>query len=195
MVGVAKAVGAQSAVLNSGPEATKARFMSTALSTFKVIHLATHALAADETAAYLAAAEPAIVFGGAERGGKIQDSLLLTSEIATLDLDADWVVLSACNTAAGLRGDSEPLSGLARAFLFAGARRLLVSNWQVASHSAARLVSDTVSAMAARKRIYPAEALQDAMLSLLRDKSKAENSYPWHWASFSIVGVSASNSD
>jgi CHAT domain-containing protein len=59
------------------------------------------------------------------------DGFLIASEVAQLELDADWVVLSACNTAAGGKGDAEPLSDLARAFFCPKARSLLVSRWRV----------------------------------------------------------------
>jgi CHAT domain-containing protein len=67
------------------------------------------------------------------------DGLLTASEVAQLNLDADWVVLSACNTAAGEKSDAEAFSGLARAFYYAKARALLVSHWAVASEVAVKL--------------------------------------------------------
>ena len=64
-------------------------------------------------------------------------------EILTLKLDADWVVLSACNTAAGAEAGAEAVSGLWRAFFYAGAHALLVTNWAVMSDAATALTTDT----------------------------------------------------
>src|SRR6185436_963383 len=77
-----------------------------------------------------------------EKGSELDDGLLTASEISRLKLDADWVVLSACNTAApdGTPG-AEGLSGLARAFFYAGARSLLVSHWAVASDATVALTT------------------------------------------------------
>ena len=78
--------------------------------------------------------EPALVLTPPTQGSTDEDGLLSASEIAQLSLNADWVLLSACNTAVGAGGgEAEGLSGLARAFFYAGARRLLVSHWSVQS--------------------------------------------------------------
>ena len=79
--------------------------------------------------------EPALVLMPPKVGTKADDGLLLASEIAQLKLNADWVVLSACNTAAGEGPDGEGLSGLAKAFFYAGTRALLVSHWRISSQA------------------------------------------------------------
>ena len=73
----------------------------------------------------------------------LDDGLLTASEVAQLKLNADWVVLSACNTAAGDTVGAEGLSGLAKAFFYAGSRALLVSHWAVDSRAAVRLTTGT----------------------------------------------------
>ena len=88
-------------------------------------------------------------------------------EIAALRLNADWVVLSACNTAAGSGQGAEALSGLARAFFYAGARALLVSHWAVYSDAAVVLTTKTFATLAASPKIGRAEAFRTAMLSLI----------------------------
>jgi CHAT domain-containing protein len=107
----------------------------------------------------------------------LDDGLLTASEVAQLKLNADWVVRSACNTASGDKPGAEALSGLARAFFYAGARALLVSHWAVASDAATRLTTATVAAMNADPRIGRAEALRRAMLSYLDDTSDPRNVY------------------
>jgi len=113
-----------------------------------VLHFATHGLLSGESAAILKAkAEPALILTPPQDsapGALEEDNGLLTaSEVAQLELDADWVVLSACNTAAGERGDAEALSGLARAFFYAKVRALLVSHWEVRSDAAVKLTTGT----------------------------------------------------
>src|SRR6185295_17935018 len=92
------------------------------------------------------------------------DGLLTASEVTGLKLDADWVILSACNTAAGDAG-GEALSGLARAFFYAGARALLVSHWPVSSDAAVRLTTTAIAALEADPSIGKAEAMRRAMLA------------------------------
>ena len=117
----------------------KALSRSGELARYRVLHFATHGLLAGESEDILRAkAEPALMLtppkdGATPKELEEDDGLLTASEVAQLELDADWVVLSACNTAAGDRGDAEALSGLARAFFYAKARTLLVSHWYVES--------------------------------------------------------------
>ena len=75
--------------------------------------------------------EPALVLTIPKEATPLDDGLLTANEIAQLKLNADWVVLSACNTAAGDKPGAEALSGLARTFFYAGTRALLVSHWAV----------------------------------------------------------------
>jgi CHAT domain-containing protein len=85
-------------------------------------------------------AEPGLILSPPARATEADDGYLSASEVAQLKLDADWVLLSACNTAApdGTPG-AEGLSGLAKAFFYAGARSLLVSHWAVVSDATVRL--------------------------------------------------------
>jgi CHAT domain-containing protein len=107
-----------------------------------------------------------------------------------LKLDADWVILSACNTAADGADGAEALSGLARAFFYAGARALLVSHWAVASDATVKLITGAVGRMASDKGVGRAEAMRQSMLALI-DKGEAYETHPAFWAPFEVVGEGA----
>jgi CHAT domain-containing protein len=119
------------------------------------------------------------------------DGLLTASEVAQLKLNADWVVLSACNTIAGDKPGAEALSGLARAFFYAGARALLVSHWAVSSEAATRLTTSTFDRLKSNPNMGRAEALRQAMLAYLNDASSPRNAYPALWGPFALIGEGA----
>jgi CHAT domain-containing protein len=117
------------------------------------------------------------------------DGLLTASKIAKLKLDADWVVLSACNTAAPDGSpDAGGLSGLAKAFFYAGARSLLVSNWAVPSQATVKLVTGTVTALEKYPSIGRAEALRRAEMAMLDPANPSEFGHPMFWAPFVLAG-------
>jgi CHAT domain-containing protein/tetratricopeptide (TPR) repeat protein len=193
---VARSMGALEADLWLGARATERNLkrLSEAgqLAQYRVLHMATHALVAGELDA--AQAEPAIVLtppddDGARTDLTTGDGLLTSSEIMALKLDADWVVLSACNTAAGGLQGGEALSGLARAFFFAGARALLVSHWQVNSQAAVELVTKAFEAQR-RGGLGRAAAVRQAMLETM--KLGGVRAHPEYWAPFVIVGEGSS---
>ena len=162
------------------------------LARYRVLHFATHGLLASESETILKAkAEPALVLTPPKDGASAaelerDDGLLTASEVAQLQLDADWVVLSACNTAAGDKGDAEALAGLARAYFYAKARALLVSHWAVDSDATVELITKTVAALRTDPRIGRAEALRRSMASLI---SKGDAfAHPATWAPFVLVG-------
>ena len=103
------------------------------------------------------------------------------------------MVLSACNTIAGDKPGAEALSGLARAFFYAGVRALLVSHWAVASEAATRLTTATFDRLKYSPGIGRAEALRQAMLGYLNDTSSANNGYPGLWGPFALIGEGAAN--
>ena len=180
---IAKVLGAPPDALNLGKDASETRVKAAALREYRIIEFATHALVAGDLSGL---AEPALVLTPPDVPTEADDGLLTASEIATLKLNADWVVLSACNTAAGNAEGAEALSGLARAFFYAGARALLVSHWAVYSRAATELTTKTFAAMASTANLGRAEALRRSMLALIQDGKP-----PGYWAPFVVVGEGA----
>src|SRR5262249_3159321 len=134
--------------------------------------------------------EPGLLLTPPKTSTDTDDGYLSASEIVALKLDADWVILSACNTAAGGADNAEALSGLARAFFYAGARALLVSHWSVDSEATVKLITGAVSRMVADKSIGRAEAMRQSMLVMI-DKGELIESHPAYWSPFVVVGEAA----
>jgi CHAT domain-containing protein/tetratricopeptide (TPR) repeat protein len=155
-----------------------------ALATNKIVHFATHGAVAGEISS---ATEPGLLLTPPDKASETDDGYLSASEIASLKLDADWVILSACNTAAGDARGAEALSGLARAFFYAGARSLLVSHWEVASEPTVKLITKAVDELKHDPKIGRAEALRRSMLAALSDGKDGE-AHPSVWAPFVLVG-------
>jgi CHAT domain-containing protein len=139
--------------------------------------------------------QPALALSAPEVAGVEGDGLLTMEEILPLKLDADWVVLSACNTAAGAQAGAETASGLGRAFFYAGSRSLLVTNWAVDSASARDLVSDIFRRQAADPGLNRGEVLRQAMVALMDGPGYVENGktmytygHPIFWAPYSLIG-------
>ncbi len=177
---VARTLGASEDSIVVGQAATKDRLLAAPLQDYRVLHFATHGLVAGELDGLR---EPALVLSLPPHSDKAEDALLTASEVATLQLNADWAVLSACNTASGDKVGADALSGLARAFFFAGARALLVSHWSVDSDAAVSLTTRTFKFLAKEPQLRRAEAFQRAMLTLI-----AEGHPPSYWAPFVVVG-------
>jgi CHAT domain-containing protein len=152
------------------------------------LHFATHGLVAG---ALKGVAEPALMLTPPAAPSEEDDGLLTASEVMQLKLDAEWVVLSACNTAAGGAEGAEAMSGLARAFFYAGARALLVSHWEVESDAAVALTTKALAEFQADPRVGRAEALRRSMLALASDKGNVGNAHPSVWAPFLLVGEGA----
>lgn len=166
-----------------GADATETAVKAAPLEQASVIAFATHGLVGGS---FRDLVEPALVLTPPDSPSDLDDGLLTASEIAKLRLDADWVILSACDTSAG-DGESAPtFSGLARSFVAAGARSLLLSHWPVRDDVASRLTLDTLQG--ASKGATRAEALRRAQLAIMKDKKIPGGAHPATWAPFVLVG-------
>jgi CHAT domain-containing protein len=189
---VGKALNVPASDIHTGLEATEAAVKKAALDQYRIVYFATHALVAGDLQAFAQAkAEPALVLTIPDNSSDQDDGLLQASEISELKLNADWVVLSACNTAASDGVGAEALSGLARAFFYAGARSLVVSNWDVLDDETALLMSDLFKRSSQNKSLSHGEALQQAQLNMINHAKNDENAHPRMWAPFIVVGEPA----
>lgn len=168
-----------------GADASEAFVKSAPLDRYRVLSFATHGLLSREAADVTAGTIREMAL--ALRSGEGEDGFLTASEVAGLRLDADWVLLSACNTAGGDGDDAQGLSGLARAFFFAGARTLMVSHWLIDDAVTPALMADTMqrSGDGTEVGISRAQALRQAQLAML---SQRDTEHPFYWAPFSVVG-------
>jgi CHAT domain-containing protein len=179
--------------LHLGKDANEQLVKKTDLSGFKIVAFATHGLVPGELDGL---DQPALALSAPSVAGVEGDGLLTMQEILSLKLDADWVVLSACNTGVGAGAGAEAASGLGRAFFYAGTRAILVTNWSVHSQSARELVTDLFHRQAADAKLSRGEALRQASMALLDGKGFTEEkgetlftyAHPLFWAPYSIIG-------
>jgi len=170
--------------------AVKALDRSGTLQEYDVVHFSTHAFVTKDFPTKVPGlVEPAILLTPPHSESTEDDGLLTVSEIERLHLKADWVLLSACNTASGDRGDpheSEGLSGLARAFLGAGARSLAVSHWPVDAKASVVLMKAMVGGTVEPGANRRSQALRRAIGAMLAHPD-ARAAHPWAWGPFSVV--------
>jgi CHAT domain-containing protein len=185
---VAKDLGVSVTDIHLGEDASETTVKRARLADYSIVYFATHGLVGGDVKGI---AEPSLVLSLPKQPSEFDDGLLTSSEVAQLKLNADWVVLSACNTIAGDKPGAEALSGLARSFFYAGARALLVSHWAVDSAAATRLTTSTFERLKADPKLGRAEALRQSMLAYLNDTSSPRNAYPALWAPFALIGEGA----
>jgi CHAT domain-containing protein/Tfp pilus assembly protein PilF len=183
---IAETLGAAPADLLLGERASEPVLRQTPLDHYQVIEFATHALLSGDLKGL---AEPALVLTPPPEPTPDSDGLLTASKIAVLKLNADWVVLSACNTAVGDgTPDAGGWSGLAKAFFYAGARSLLVSHWPVWSKATVTLTTGIFAELAKDPTIGRAEALRRAEMAMLDPVEPPEFAHPLAWAPFILAG-------
>ena len=163
-------------------DATETKIKSTDFSKFKVVHFATHG----EVSGFIQGInQPFLVMSPPNFESEIDDGLLMMNEIMQLNINADIVILSACNTGSVEDQYSGSFSGLAKAFFISGAKSLLVSNWYVETKSTQKLVTKFVKNFSSNNLSF-AENLHISMKEFIKEDPK--NSHPIYWAPFVFVG-------
>lgn len=192
IVAIARSLGAnpqQDALF--GLEASRERLMSTPLHDRRILAFATHGLIPGDMPGLT---QPALTMSYRKDP---RESLLTLEDILRLKLDADWVVLSACNTGAADGLGGEAASGLGRGFFYAGSRALLLTHWPVESESAKRLVVEIFSRYA--KNTSRAQAVREASQALIDSpgyldpqtkKLLYSYAHPMFWAPYTLIGDS-----
>lgn len=155
--------------------ATKARVLDTPLHEFSYIHFATHAFVNEEN--------PALSGIALHTGSGDDDGVIYLNDIYNLQMDADLVVLSACDTGLGSLQRGEGLIGFSRAFYYAGASNLVVSMWRVSDQPTSRLMISFYNQIMEGKTY--GESIREAKMELI---SNPETAAPRYWAAFILNG-------
>jgi len=194
LLAVAKALAVDPATaLYLGKAANEQNVETMNLSHYKIVAFATHGLVPGDVDGLI---QPALALSAPEVAGVKGNGLLTMEKIMALKLDADWVVLSACNTAAGAGAGAEAASGLGSAFFYAGTRALLVTNWSVHSASARELMTGVFKRQSVDPTISRSEALRQSMVALIDGPGVVNGSgktifsyaHPLFWAPYSLIG-------
>jgi CHAT domain-containing protein len=184
-----------------GEKASEQQVKTIDLSNRRVIAFASHALVPGDLDGL---DQPALALSSPSVTGENEDGLLTMGEILKLKLNADWVVLSACNTGAADGVGAEAASGLGRAFFYAGTRAILVSMWPVETTSARNLTTGLFRFQKEDSKISRARALRKSMLELIDGPGLIDNvtgkivasyAHPLFWAPFIVVGESSRNAN
>jgi CHAT domain-containing protein len=176
-----------------GKDANEQNVETMDLSHYRIVAFATHGLVPGDIDGLT---QPALALTAPDVAGVKGDGLLTMEKILALKLDADWVVLSACNTAAGAGAGAEAASGLGSAFFYAGTRALLVTNWSVQSAAARELTTDLFRRQGADPTLSRGEALRQAMMALVDGPGSVDDAghtvftyaHPLFWAPYSVIG-------
>jgi CHAT domain-containing protein len=162
-----------------GFQASRAAALRPELAQYRNLHFATHGVL-DSRRPELSK----LVLSLYDERGTPQDGFLRLNDVYNLRLDADLVVLSACQTALGQEVRGEGLIGLTRGFMYAGAARVLASLWSVEDRATADLMGDFYRGML-RQGLSPAAALRKAQLEMAKNPTRKS---PYYWAGFSLQG-------
>jgi CHAT domain-containing protein/Tfp pilus assembly protein PilF len=162
-----------------GFEASRAKAISGDLAQYRVVHFATHGLFNSENPEL-----SGLVLSVVDKQGRPQNGLLMLEDIYNLNLPAEMVVLSGCETARGKEIRGEGLIGLTRGFMYAGASRVLASLWSVDDVATASLMAELYKGME-QDSLTPAAALRRAQIKMWRQKRWR---LPYYWAGFQLQG-------
>jgi CHAT domain-containing protein/Tfp pilus assembly protein PilF len=160
-------------------DANKSAAIGQQLKDYRIVHLATHAMVNNDHPEL-----SGLVFSLVDRQGKSQDGFLRLLDIYNMELNADLVVLSACQTALGKQVQEEGFLGLTRGFMYAGSPRVLASLWNVDDEATAELMKRFYENML-KKGQRPAEALRSAQIWMRSQKAWQS---PFYWAGFVLQG-------
>ena len=160
-------------------DASRATAMDPKLAEYRIVHFATHSFSDSEHPEL-----SALAFSMVDQHGNAQDGLVGLQDIYNLNLPADLVVLSACETGLGKEIKGEGLMGLTRGFMYAGATRVVASLWKVDDVATAELMRRFYTAME-QQEIRPAAALQKAQIEMWRQARWRD---PYYWAGFELQG-------
>jgi CHAT domain-containing protein len=160
-------------------DANRAAATDPQLSQYRIVHFATHGLLDSEHPEL-----SGVVFSLVDKNGKPQEGFLTLQDIYNMNLPAELVVLSACETGLGKDISGEGLVGLTRGFMYAGASRVVASLWKVSDVATARLMAEFYKAMES-EGMRPAEALRAAQIRMWKRKRWSS---PYYWAGFQLQG-------
>jgi CHAT domain-containing protein len=181
-----------------GARANERSVQTLDLARYRVVAFATHGLVPGDLDGLT---QPALALSAPDVAGIDGDGLLTLDKILALRLNADWIVLSACNTASGQGAGAEAVSGLGRAFFYAGARALLVSHWPVETTSARALTTNLFRRQQDDPSLSRTQALQQTMNWLIDrgtfvDAASGQTvfsyAHPIFWAPFTLIGDGSS---
>ena len=162
--------------------------LATPLTDYRIVHFATHAILPGELRCQT---EPAVLTSTAAEAPDAGGAMLPASQIQLMHLDAELVILAACNTGGeNGNGAGESLSGLARAFFFAGARSLLVTHWEANDMTTTYLTALFLQALQAHPEAGPAAALAVSQRRMLEEVTgrAAVQAHPYYWAVEALIG-------
>ena len=160
-------------------QASRANVLAGDLAEYRYVHFATHGLLDTERPGL-----SSLVLSTVDADGKPQDGFLRANDIYNMKLPAELVVLSACQTGLGKEVRGEGLIGLTRGFMYAGAKRVVVSLWSVNDKATADLMTEFYRGML-KNNERPAAALRAAQIEMFRQKKWQS---PYYWSAFTLQG-------
>ena len=175
---IAALVGPERAALYLDFNASLQTLLSPSLDTYRILHLASHGILDERMPSF-----SGIVLSLVDQAGQPVFGYLKAHDIASLDLKSDLVVLSSCDSGAGIDLSSEGVSGLNHAFLSAGAKRVVSSLWSVDDETSSDLMIAFYSRML-EDGLEPSEALQSSQVQIM---SNPHTAAPYYWAAFTIT--------